>query len=102
MPTKGQPILRGCRAPWLDVSATVDDSGYVNLIVVNIGETESFDVELKGVGSDVTLYEVLGENVSSANAAGEENVSLVERKWDGQGKFTFPKHSITMLSWSAV
>ncbi|ORY55071.1 Arabinosidase C [Pseudomassariella vexata] len=89
-------------APWLDVSATVDDKGYVSLAVVNTNEIDDFQVELKGVGKNVTVYKVSGEGVTSGNMDGKENVGLKEESWDGTGKFTFPKHSLTVLRWKAV
>ncbi|KAK8087064.1 hypothetical protein PG994_002038 [Apiospora phragmitis] len=87
-------------APWLDVSASVDEGCMVNLVVVNISETDDFSVDLKGVGQDVTVLKVTGDNVKVTNIAGEEKVKLTEEKWDGRGKYTFSKHSITMLRWA--
>lgn len=89
-------------APWLDVSATVNDEGVASMVVVNISGTESFESELKGLSRDVTVYRVTGESPDVINTEGSEKVSLSEDKWDGQGKFTFPKHSITMLRWSTA
>ncbi|KAH8888320.1 Arabinosidase C [Thozetella sp. PMI_491] len=87
-------------APWLDVSGSIDEMGVVSLAVVNIHETADLDTELRGVaGSDVTVYRVTGSSVKAANVAGKEEVSLVEEKWDGKGRFVFPKHSVTMLRW---
>ncbi|XXG97209.1 hypothetical protein Hte_003504 [Hypoxylon texense] len=86
-------------APWLDVSATVGDDGLVNLAVVNISETEDFATELKGVGVEVTVYTVSGSQVSSTNTEDKEEVGLSEGKWDGKGKYTFSKHTFTLLRW---
>ncbi|KAK7921191.1 hypothetical protein PG985_009213 [Apiospora marii] len=89
-------------APWLDVSATIDEEGMVNLVVVNISENNDFVVDLKGAGQDVTVLKVTGDNVKVTNVAGEEKVKLTESKWDGKGKYTFSKHSITMLRWTGA
>lgn len=86
-------------APWLDVSAALGDDGYVNLAVVNSNDLEDFATELKGVGSDVSVYTVSGPQVSSTNTEGNEVVAMVEGKWDGRGKYTFPKHTFTLLRW---
>jgi alpha-N-arabinofuranosidase len=83
----------------LDVSATVSEEGVVSVVVVNISETRDFEVEVMGVGSDVTVFEVTGENVKAVNTKEKEGVGLTERKWDGKGKFGFKKHSMTMLRW---
>ncbi|OTA90821.1 glycoside hydrolase family 51 protein [Hypoxylon sp. CO27-5] len=88
-------------APWLDVSAAISEDGYVSLAVVNISETEDFAADLKGVGSDVSVYTVSGAGVSSTNKDGKEEVGLSERKWDGQGNYTFPKHTFTLLRWKS-
>lgn len=88
-------------APWLDVSAAVDDKGVVSLAVVNISDKEDFEVELKGVGKDVTVYTVSGDDVAVSNMGGTDKVTLGEGKWDGVGKFTFPKHSIKLLRWAS-
>ncbi|RYP56788.1 hypothetical protein DL769_009855 [Monosporascus sp. CRB-8-3] len=88
-------------APWLDVSACLGDDGFVNLAVVNIHETEDFKVDLKGVGKGVTVYTVYGETVDVVNTEDKEEVGLSEEKWNGEGAFTFPKHSFTMLRWKA-
>jgi alpha-L-arabinofuranosidase len=86
-------------ASWLDVSAAVDEEGVVSCVVVNISEEEEFKVELKGVGSDVEVFEVTGADVKAVNTKEKEGVGLKESKWEGKGLFCFRKHSITMLRW---
>ncbi|KAI5928067.1 glycoside hydrolase superfamily [Camillea tinctor] len=88
-------------APLLDVSATVNDDGYVNLAVVNSSETDDFSVDVKGVGKDVLVYTVSGPQVGSINAEGKEEVSLSEKKWNGEGTYTFAKHTFTLLRWKS-
>ncbi|KAI0025102.1 glycoside hydrolase family 51 protein [Xylariomycetidae sp. FL0641] len=89
-------------APWLDVSAAVDDAGErVSLAVVNLSEDRDFAVALKGVGgSAVQTFTVTAPDLRAVNVEGREEVGLVEGTWDGEGgKYTFPKHSFTMLRW---
>ncbi|KAJ8120007.1 hypothetical protein O1611_g10477 [Lasiodiplodia mahajangana] len=88
-------------ASWLDVSASVDEQGYVSLAVVNVSETEDFKVEVKGVGRDVSVYTVTAPQVTVTNTEGKEEVSIAESTWDGDGAYTFPKHSFTMLRWQS-
>ncbi len=52
--------------------------------------------------SEVQVFTVNGPSINSNNMDGEEEVSMVESTWDrrkADRKFTFPKHSITMLRW---
>jgi len=87
-------------ASWLDVSASVNEEGVVSLVVVNINETTDFEVDLTGVGKEVEVYTVTGKDVKVVNVKGKEDVAVTESKWDGQGKYKFPKHSITLLRWA--
>jgi alpha-N-arabinofuranosidase len=89
-------------APWLDVSASVNEEGYVSLAVVNISESQDFEVEVKGVvGKDVTLYTVTAPQVTASNTEAKEEVGIAESTWGGEGTYTFPKHSFTMLRWKS-
>lgn len=92
--------IRGAiETPWLDVSAAIDD-GVVNLAVVNIHEAKDFATELRGVsGKDVEVHSVSGANVAVTNTDEKQEVGIQESKWDGEGLFTFPKHSLTILRW---
>lgn len=87
-------------ASWLDVSASINEEGVVTLAVVNISETEDFEVKLVGAGQKIVAYTVSGPSVKSVNAKGKEEVAMQENELlDHQGKFTFSKHSMTMLRW---
>ncbi|KAI1815707.1 glycoside hydrolase superfamily [Poronia punctata] len=89
-------------ASWLDVSASVDEQGYVNLAVVNINESEDFEVVVKGVeGKKVSVYTVTAPQVSATNTAAKEEVSIAESEWNGDGPYKFAKHSFTMLRWKS-
>jgi len=67
-----------------------------------MNDTDDYSVELNGlVSGEVTVYKVSGESVQSTNIEGKEAVGLEESKWDGKGKFTFPKHTFIMLRWKA-
>jgi len=86
-------------ASWLDVSACVNEEGWLSLVVVNISETEDFDVDLAKVGKSVEVFTVSGPSVNAVTKEGKEEVGVKESKWDGEGKFKFLKHSMTMLRW---
>ncbi|KAI3327772.1 glycoside hydrolase family 51 protein [Xylariaceae sp. AK1471] len=95
-----QGALEG--APFLDVSASVDEQSYVSLAVVNISETEDFEVEVKGVvGKDVSVYTVTAPQVTATNTEAKEEVGIAESTWNGEGPYKFPKHSFTMLRWKS-
>jgi alpha-N-arabinofuranosidase len=91
-------------APWLDVSAAVDDDGMVSMAVVNISDDKDLETVVKGVGSNssVEVHRLVGPSVKATNASGTDEVSIQQETWDGQGKFVFPKHSFTMLRWKAT
>lgn len=87
-------------ASWLDVSASVNAEGVVSLAVVNISEEKDFAVDLKGVvAGEVEVYTVTGSDVKVINTKEKEEVGIEESQWDGQGKFVFKKHSLTLLRW---
>ncbi|CAG8984156.1 hypothetical protein HYALB_00008157 [Hymenoscyphus albidus] len=88
-------------ASWLDVSACVGEEGTVTLAVVNISETQEFGTEVKGVEGEVKVFTVTGRDITVSNMKGKEEVGVVESTWDGKGKFTFGKHSITLLTWES-
>ncbi|KAM0344124.1 hypothetical protein ACHAPU_007845 [Fusarium lateritium] len=94
--------IRGTiETPWLDVSAALDKDGVVNLAVVNIHQEKDFETELKGLaaGKEVEVHTVNGADVKVVNTAEKEEVGIKESKWNGEGLFTFPKHSFTLLRW---
>lgn len=86
-------------ASWLDVSASINEDGIVSTVVVNISAEKDFEVDLTGVTGKVEVYTVTGDNVKVVNTETHEAVTLKESKWDGKGKYTFGKHSITLLRW---
>jgi alpha-N-arabinofuranosidase len=69
-------------------------------VVVNINETTDFEVDLASVGKEVEVYTITGKDVKAVNVEGDEQVGVKESKWDGQGKYMFAKHSMTLLRWS--
>ena len=87
------------RTPWLDVSATLDSQGWINLVVINISETQDWCTKLSGVSSQTEVY-VIGDSNSlrESNMKGGE-IGIVQRSWSGCGSYTFPKHSLTLLRW---
>lgn len=100
-----QPVwIRGAiETPWLDVSAALDEGGFLNLAVVNIHESNDFETELKGVagGKQVEVHTVSGNDVKVVNTENKEEVGIKQTQWDGNGLFKFPKHSLTLLRWKA-
>lgn len=96
--------VRGVKeTPWLDVSATVGEDGYVNVAVVNIHEEKGIQAKLEGPKGDVAVFTVTGESTAATNMKGKEEVGLVEGTWraGGQESYVFPKHSFTLLRWKA-
>lgn len=88
--------------PWLDVSCALSDDGFLNLAVINISEDQDFETQVIGVGEkDVDVFAVGTDNksVSDTNFDGIQRVGIVESKWDGNGKYTFPKHTFSLLRW---
>jgi alpha-N-arabinofuranosidase len=78
----------------------VNEHGVISLVVVNINESTDFEVDLASVGKEVEVYTITGKDVKAVNVEGEEQVGVKESKWDGQGKYKFAKHSMTLLRWS--
>ncbi|KAF5875068.1 putative glycoside hydrolase family 51 protein [Botrytis fragariae] len=87
-------------ASWLDVAGSIDEDGVISLCVVNVSEEESFETDLLGVKGEVEVFTITGDNVKVTNTAEKEEVGIKESKWDGKGKYTFGKHSLTMLRWA--
>lgn len=90
--------------PWLDVSATVSEDGWVSMAVVNVHQTDDFEVKLDGVGAEggkVDVYTVTGKEWNVTNTADTQSVGIEESTWDGQGSYKFSKMSVTMLRWKA-
>ncbi|KAK4120504.1 glycoside hydrolase family 51 protein [Parathielavia appendiculata] len=93
-------IRAAIETPYLDCSAALGEDGLVNLAVANLSEERDYEVALEGLKADqVEVFVVTGENIHVTNTAGEQKVGIVESKWDGKGKFTFAKHSFTLLRW---
>lgn len=93
-------FIRGTKdTPWLDVSATLDDNGWVSLCVVNIHETEDLATSIEGCHGVVQVFMVTGANARVNNMGAKEEVSVKESTWEAEGSYTFPKHSMTLLRW---
>jgi len=102
-PTKPEWVRAVKDTPWLDVSATVDDDGWVGVCVVNIHAEHDFKTKLEGVsGGTVEVYTVTGASLDVNNMNGKEEVGLKQSTWDpkkGDSAFLFPKSSMTLLRW---
>ncbi|AEO58452.1 glycoside hydrolase family 51 protein [Thermothelomyces thermophilus ATCC 42464] len=96
-------IRAAIETPYLDCSAALGDDGFVNLAVANLHEQNDYPVDLDGLriahGDRVAVFLVTGDHVGVANTADEQKVGIAESSWDGKGKFTFVKHSFTLLRW---
>ena len=88
--------------PFIDVSATVDDEGWVSLCAINSHLEKDYETEIGSVGGKVQVYTVTGADERVTNMKGQQTVGLKESEWDGKGKHVFGKHSLTMLRWKAV
>ncbi|RHZ48097.1 alpha-N-arabinofuranosidase [Aspergillus thermomutatus] len=87
--------------PWLDVSATLGEDGYVNVAVVNISDKKDIESKFEGATGGVTVFTVTGDSISACNMKGKQEVGVTESTWDGKGAYRFPKHSFTLLRWKA-
>jgi len=91
--------------PWLDVSAAIGDDGFINLAVINISEERAWETEIVGVQGkgEVQVHTIGGDvkDVRETNFDGVQRVGIIESKWDGSGKYTFSRHSFTLLRWKA-
>jgi alpha-N-arabinofuranosidase len=90
--------------PWLDVSCALSDDGFMNLAVINISEDR--DLETRIIGLEPKVVEVFAvgtdnTSVSDTNFDGVQRVGIAESKWDGNGNYTFPKHTFSLLRWKA-
>ena len=93
--------LRGAKdTPWLDVSAALNEDGWVSVAVVNVHESKDFETTIEGVPeAEIKVYTVNGSGVSVTNMKGKQEVGVQESVWNGKGAYTFPKHSMTMFRW---
>jgi len=108
--TKPQWVRGVKQTPWLDVSATIDEQGWISVCVVNIHREADMETILdlgdaKSVsGSEVQVYTISNPSIDVTNMDGKEEVGIAESTWNGweeESRFRFPKHSITMLRWKA-
>jgi alpha-N-arabinofuranosidase len=100
--TTNEAWLRGkLETPWLDVSAAINDEGWVSLVVVNIHDKKTFSTKVDGIpkGVKVDVYTVTGESLDVTNTAEKTNVEVKESKWEATETYHFPKASMTMLRW---
>lgn len=100
-PTRPEWIRGTLDTPWLDVSAAIDDEGKITLAVVNISADKDIEAQIDGISSlDVAeVYTVSAGAVEATNTDGESEVLVEGGTWNGGGRYSFPKHSLTMLRW---
>jgi alpha-N-arabinofuranosidase len=51
------------------------------------------------MGKKVEVYTIIAHHVKAIHVKGKE-LRVKKSKWDDQRKYTFPKHSITLLRWN--
>lgn len=89
--------------PYLDVSATVDDDGWVSVCVINIHLEQDLQTAIGGLAAgvgEVQVHTVTGKDETVTNMGEKhDEVTTSVSSCDGKGKFTFPRHSLTMLRW---
>lgn len=104
-PTRPGWIRMTEETPWLDVSCALGDDDMLNLAVVNIAENKDWETEIRGVphGTQVQVYTVGGNgtNVRDTNFDGVQRIGVAESKWEAKGKYTFSRHSFTLLRWKS-
>lgn len=102
--TNPEWIRSTLQTPWLDVSAALDDSGWVNMSVVNISENEDLATKIDGISATPQVFLIGG---SECNGVGESNMKggklgIVEKRWHSMdGVYVFPRHSLTLIRWKA-
>jgi alpha-N-arabinofuranosidase len=95
--------IRGSiETPWLDVSASLNDDGTVNLAVVNVHESQSFETIVEGIldGAELEIHTVNGGSVDDVNTAGKQLVGIERSSLTWTGSYKFPAHSLTVLRWA--
>ncbi|KAF2724008.1 glycoside hydrolase family 51 protein [Polychaeton citri CBS 116435] len=88
--------------PWLDVSATCTDDGWIALVVVNTHQSQNFQVDLSGikpVEGPVRVYTVTGRSWDVVNTELDQAVDIQEKSVQGVLSFEFPRLSMTMFRW---
>ena len=102
-PTNPEWIRGTKETPWLDVSAAVDEDGWVAMCVVNMHREDSIYTRVHGLEkskSGVQVFTVTGSGIDVTNMDGREEVGIQESTLDKKpSSFTFPKHSLTMIRW---
>lgn len=102
-PTRPEWVRAVKDTPWLDVSATVDEAGWVNVCVVNIHAENDLRTDFSGIkGSTVEVYTVTGASLEVTNMKGKEEVGVKQSTWEPKAEdstFVFPRSSMTLLRW---
>lgn len=100
-PTRPEWIRGTLDTPWLDVSAAIDDEGKITLAVVNISPDKDIEAQIDGISSleVADVYTVSAGALESTNVTSEGEVLVQGGTWTGESRYSFPKHSLTMLRW---
>ncbi|KAL3452733.1 alpha-L-arabinofuranosidase [Aspergillus insuetus] len=102
-PTKPVWIRAVRETPFMDVSATLDEEGWITTCVVNYHLEKEMETVFSGAEGVVSVYSITGEHHHVTNMEGKQEVEVKEAEWDSsKGVFVFPKCSITFLRWRTV
>lgn len=93
--------------PKLDVSASIDDNGWMNVAVVNSDDTRGFVTKLDGIrkGAEVHVYSIGGEKFKATdrNSEDEEKISIQDSTWrETEDGFKFEPLSFNLLRWKVA
>ncbi|KAH6894660.1 alpha-l-arabinofuranosidase [Thelonectria olida] len=103
-PTFPEWIQSTVTVPKLDVSASIDDEGWMNVAVVNSDDAHSFSTKIDGVrkGAEVQVYSMGGERflATDTNSEEDEKIYVLESTWRETGEaFKFERLSFNLLRW---
>ncbi|RVX65863.1 putative alpha-L-arabinofuranosidase C [Exophiala mesophila] len=101
-PTRPEWLRAVKQTPYLDVSATISDDGWVSVAVVNMHLGQDMETTFAGHkdGSSIQVFTVTGRDAKVSNMGPDEEVKIQESKWqDKNGKFLFPRMSLVLLRW---
>jgi alpha-L-arabinofuranosidase len=73
----------------------------VHLVIINMSETEAFETAMVGAGGIVQVFTIGGRDITVTNMDGKDEMGVKEGDWDEKGKYSFGKHSMTMMRWKA-
>ncbi|KAK8220378.1 glycoside hydrolase superfamily [Phyllosticta capitalensis] len=102
-PTKPEWIRGTIETPWLDVSATVSEDGWLNLAVVNMHKEQGIDASTDGIVEGKTIHwttvSEATDELNSSLDSGTTDVQVKEVQHLSTDKLYFRKMSFNLLRW---